>query len=175
MSNDINNLEKNIKIIKRGWTSSAFTAPHLFIKYIKRYKSHDVYKREKYISTILGNFEWYPTLLYSDDVNQFLVFKYVGIPVTLKNKPPDLEKQFNQILADMKSVNVQHNDIKIGELLMDKNKKIYLCDFGWGSVNNDIGCGIGIWSCNNKNKPGGYHDDANSLKRLGLIKTFNLT
>ena len=32
----------------------------------------------------------------------------------------------------MKSVNVQHNDIKIGEILVDENKKIYLCDFGWG-------------------------------------------
>ena len=28
----------------------------------------------------------------------------------------------------MKSVNVQHNDIKIGEILVDENKKIYLCD-----------------------------------------------
>ena len=35
-------------------------------------------------------------------------------------------------VKDMESVNVQHNDIKLGELLIDENKKIYLCDFGWG-------------------------------------------
>ena len=38
----------------------------------------------------------------------------------------------------MKSVNVQHNDIKFGELLIDENNKLYLCDFGWGSVNNQL-------------------------------------
>ena len=71
----------------------------------------------------------------------------------------------------MKSVNVQHNDIKIGELLIDENKKVYLCDFGMGSINNKLGCGINLWDCNNIEKPGGYYDDANALKRLKLIYT----
>lgn len=69
----------------------------------------------------------------------------------------------------MQNVNVQHNDIDPGELLIDKNNKIYLCDFGWGSIDNDIGCGIGIRGCHNKQKPGGYRDDKTTLKRLGLI------
>ena len=72
----------------------------------------------------------------------------------------------------MKSVNVQHNDIKIGQLLVNKNGKFFLCDFGWGSVNNDLGCGVeNIWSCNNKKKPplGSHRNDNNALKRLGLI------
>jgi len=47
----------------------------------------------------------------------------------------------------MESVNVQHNDIKLGELLIDENKKIYLCDFGWGSINKNMNCGIGLWDC----------------------------
>ena len=35
-------------------------------------------------------------------------------------------------------------------ILIDENNKIYLCDFGWGSINNELGCGIGLWNCNNK-------------------------
>ena len=67
----------------------------------------------------------------------------------------------------MKSVNVKHNDIKHGEILIGKDNKIYLCDFGWGSINNEFGCGIGLW--NKKEKPGGSLDDATALERLNLI------
>lgn len=155
--------------IKQGATSSSFSSPFLFIKYVIKYKDYNVYEREKYIGSILKDFDWYPTLLHYDDNNQFFVFRNVGVPVTMENKPDDLEKQFNKILEDMKSVNVQHNDIKIGELLLDENNKIYLCDFGWGSINNELDCGIGLWKCNNKKKPGGYFDDTNCLKRLKLI------
>ena len=69
----------------------------------------------------------------------------------------------------MESVNVQHNDIKLGELLIDENKKIYLCDFGWASINNEMGCGIEIWNCNNTKKPYGYFNDKNALQRLKLV------
>lgn len=168
MLEKIKNLQKNITIIKQGYTSSTFSSPFLFVKYIIKYKEYNVYEREKYIGSILKKFDWYPKLLYSDDINQFFVYSNVGVPITIKNKPDDFEKQFNKILEDMKSVNVQHNDIKKEEILIDENKKIYLCDFGWGSINNELGCDIGLWNCNNKKKPGGYRDDANALKRLKL-------
>jgi serine/threonine protein kinase len=163
------NLSQNIYIINQGYTSSTFVSPHLFIKYIIRCQDRDVYEREKYIASKLKNFDWFPKLLHYDDINQFFIFSNVGVPVTSINKPDDLEQQFETILQDMRSVNVQHNDIKIGELLIDENQKVYLCDFGWGSVNNELGCGIGLWNCNNKQKPGGYNDDATTLKRLNLI------
>ena len=72
-------------------------------------------------------------------------------------------------VKDMESVNVQHNDIKLGELLIDENKKIYLCDFGWGSINKNMNCGIGLWACKNIDKQGGYRNDSETLKRLKLI------
>ena len=162
----IKNLRKNIKYIKSGDTSSTFSSPFLFVKYIIKFNKYDIYKREKYLGSILKKFDWYPKLLYLDDKNKFFIYSNVGVPVTIKNKPNDLEKQFNKILKDMKSVNVQHNDIKSGEILIDENKKIYLCDFGWGSINNDLGCGIGL--CN-ISKPFGCLNDSNALKRLGLI------
>ena len=165
----IKNLVKNVFCIERGASSASFSAPFLFVKYIIRYQDKNVYEREKYLGSILKKFDWYPTLLYHDDINQFFIYENVGVPVTSKNKPDDLTDQFNQILKDMKSVNIQHNDIKIGEILMNKEKKIFLCDFGWGSIDNRLGCGIGIWDCNNKQKPGGYRDDEKTLERLHLI------
>lgn len=163
------NLKKNLIVINNGDTSSTYTSPYLFVKYITKWEEYNVYEREKYIGSILKNFDWYPKLLYGDDINKFFIYNNVGVPVTNKNKPKDFKKQFNKILSDMKSVNVQHNDIKIGEILVDKNNKIYLCDFGWGSINNELGCGIGLWNCNNKKKPGGYFDDNNALARLKLV------
>ena len=38
----------------------------------------------------------------------------------------------------------------------------------WKSTTK-LGCGIGLWNCNNKDKPGGYYDDKTTLKRLNLI------
>ena len=165
------NYGSTIKITKNsGFTSNSFTAPDTFIKYIIKYQKYTVYQREKYLASILGKFDWFPRLLYADDEKQYFIYKNVGVPVNKETESKDLKKQFDKILADMKSVNVQHNDIKIGELLINTNGKIFLCDFGWGSLNNDLGCGVkNIWSCNNKNKPGGWFDDENTLKRLGLI------
>lgn len=156
----------SFKLINKGSTSTTFSSPHLFIKYIIRHNGHDVYKREKYLSTILEKFSWYPRLLGFDDDNEILIFRYVGVPVTKKNKPKDIKKQFDTILVDLKSVNIQHNDIKEGEILMDKKGKIYLCDFGWGTVNKRLDCGINI---SNKTKPSGMRDDATTLKRLGFV------
>ena len=180
MEEKIKNLKKNITIIKQGSTSSSYTSPFLFIKYLKSntttHKSkrnlltYDIFKREKYIGSVLNKFDWFPTLLYSDDENLFFIYKNKGVPVNYKNIPQNIEEQFNKILSDLKTVNIQHNDIKESEILVDQKGKIYLCDFGWGSVNNDLSCGIGIWGCNNKNKPGGYRDDETALKRCDFKK-----
>ena len=163
------NLSNEIIIINNGATSKTFKAPHIFIKYVTNYLQYNVYEREKHLANILIHFDWFPKLLYSDDKNKFFIYENVGIPLTNKNKPNNIKEQFDKILNDLKSVNIQHNDIKLGELLINKNKKIFLCDFGWGSINNNLNCGIKIWGCYNKNKPGGYFDDKNTLKRLNLI------
>ena len=52
-----NNLSQNISTLNQGCTSSSFTAPHLFIKYIIKYQEHDVYEREKFIASKLKNFD----------------------------------------------------------------------------------------------------------------------
>mgnify|MGYP003975052445 CR=1 FL=1 len=162
------NLERDIKIVKNGSTSLSFIAPHIFIKYIIKWKKYNIYEREKYLGLKLNKFDWYPTLLYYNDEKQYLIFNYSGIPITTNNRPSDFVQQFNKILDDLKNENIQHNDIKHGEILV-KDSKIYLCDFGWGSINNNINCGIDIWGCKNTQKPGGYFNDSTTLQRLKLI------
>ena len=110
----------------------------------KKHLNRDLYKREKYLGSILNRFDWYPELLYSDDDQNLLIFRYAGIPLTPDNAPDDVCFQYDNIMKDMESLNINHNDIKNGELLIN-NGKIYLCDFGWGSINNNMNCGIDIW------------------------------
>ena len=166
LENEIKNVKEKVSFINNSATSDVFTTPLIFVKRVKTYKEFQVYEREKHLATLLKKFDWYPEMLYSDDVNQLFIFTNVGVPITSKTKPTDLERQFNKILSDLKSINVKHNDIKIGELLVDKNNKLYLCDFGWASVNNDLGCGIGLYDCE---KPEGILDDNSTLERLNLL------
>jgi len=145
-------------------TSNIIKKGNIFIKEIKNRK-YNVYKREKYIATLLKDYKWFPSLLYFDDKNQILVFKNVGNPVDKNNLPDDFFYQFNNILSDLKKLNIQHNDIKMEEILIDNEKNIYLSDFGWASVNGNLNCGLNIWGCSNTKKPGGYHDDETFLSR----------
>ena len=156
----------NSALQKRGATSNVCILPHIFIKYIVHHKEHDVYVREKYMSSILSQFNWYPRLLYSDDVNQILIFENVGEPISKKNKPRDFVEQMNTILTDIKSVNVDHNDIKPGEILVNSKGKVFLCDFGWASVNDYLHCDIGIWGGHKETKPGGLYHDTKVFSRL---------
>ena len=160
------NYNMSYQLEEKGYTSKTICLPHLFIKYIINFKKYDVYHREKHIGSILNQFDWYPKLLYCDDTNQILIFSNVGIPLTTCNKPKNIKEQFDNILKDMESVSVKHNDIKQGELLINKSGKIFLCDFGWGTVNNELGCGINIF---NGKKPSGNHNDKDALLRLKLI------
>jgi len=156
-----------------GATSHTYVVEHLppiFIKKIIRHKEYHVYEREKHLASLLCQFCWYPPLLHSDDKQQVLVFQHVGEPMITSTMPHNVVEQFKRILCDMASVNVQHNDIKREELLVNAQQKLYLCDFGWASVNNDLGCGIGIRGGDNKLKLGGWRDDTTALERCGFIE-----
>ena len=155
---------------KQGDTSLTYCVNDIFLKFITdKWKNHDVYKREKHLASVLNSFSWFPTLLFSIDEKELLIYNYCGVPLTKNNCPKDAIKQINKILNDLDSVNIQHNDISKEELLVDKNGKIYLCDFGWGSINNNLACGIDIWG-HNKTKPlTGNVSDKTAIQRLGDI------
>lgn len=134
------------------------------IKQIIYFKEYDVYKREKYILSLLNEhyFDWCPQLICSNDNNQLLVLNYCGELLSHINKPINLEEQYNNIINDLESVNIQHNDIKNTELLI-KDNKLFICDYGWASINNNHNCNIELW---NGTKPCGYINDRVALSRL---------
>lgn len=168
----INNFERTGNLWNNidSWLKEYTGIDRIFFKFIKRYDNYHVYKREKHIASILNRFSWFPTLLYNHDGKKLLIYKYCGVPLTKNNYPKDTIEQINKILNDLDSVKIQHNDIKKEELLVDKNGKIYLCDFGWGSIKNQLNCGIGIWGGHKKNKPAGVRCDKTVIKRLGIDK-----
>ena len=53
-------------------------------------------------------------------------------------------KQLNQIIYDLQKLNIQHNDIKLGQEILVHHDKIYICDWGWGSINNNHSCNINL-------------------------------
>ena len=133
------------------------------------WKNHDVDTSAKQRASIVNRLCWVPTLLFNIDEKELLIYNYCGVPLTKNNCPKDAIKQINKILNDLDSDNIQHHDIKKEELLVDKNGKVYLCDFGWGSINNNLACGIDIWG-HNKSKPNGTLTDKNVIQRLGIEK-----
>ena len=56
---------------------------------------------------------------------------YCGENVNYRNIPSDYRDQMDNILLDLESINMKHNDIDLEELLI-KNGLLYLCDFWLG-------------------------------------------
>jgi hypothetical protein len=136
------------------------------LKKIRKYKEHDCIQREVYILNLLKSkgYDWVPELVYTNNTD-ILVTRYIGIPVNSKNIPSDYKEQYNKIMNDMKEINMEHNDIKQGELLI-KGGKIYLCDYGWVSINDNFSCGTNI---SNKRKPSDKFRDINGINILDTL------
>ena len=146
--------------IESGATSEVYISndnKYVFKKIIK-YDECDVFKREVYILKLLNtSVDWAPKLLCYDDISKTIMMKYCGDPLTYSNKPNDFVHQARTILKDLSDLNIQHNDIKInGEVLVLDNK-IFLCDYGWASINNSFDCGQNFW--NGKKDAGVLVDD----------------
>ena len=162
-----------IKTSKQGATSDTFSINNIFFKFSHggdNYKHCQLYKREKYIATILNKYDWFPTLLFTYNDKDLLIYEYCGVSLNRDNCPNDAIDQINNILLDLEKENIQHNDIKLDELLVNENGKIFLCDFGWGSINNNMNCGIDLWDCPNTEKPGGWYNDKTVIERLKIAK-----
>lgn len=155
----------NYTELTSGVTSKVYLTKdnkYIFKKIIK-YITHDVFEREVYILDLLNknNFLWAPELINFDDKNKIIMMSYCGNIMNEDNKPDDYLDQFKKILADMESINLQHNDIKKGKEILVKDNKIFICDFGWASINNELGCHAGYW---NEDKPSGIIDDKKILE-----------
>jgi hypothetical protein len=157
-------LKKNDK--SSGSTSEVYvsTDKELVLKKVKNFLKYSVYEREKYILTFLNTMkvDWCPKLIQYDDDNKILVMTYCGERINGSNKPTTFIKQFADIMHDLSVFKLKHNDIKEVELLV-LNDKLYLCDFGWCSMNNHLSCEIGLWE---GKKPNNYHTDETVYQRL---------
>lgn len=132
---------------------------------LPEHQKHDLIKREIRMLGILNSadYKWAPRLIHADD--RSIVTEYCGEPVNYKNIPSDYIDQTKKIIEDMKKLHIKHNDIKAAEILV-KDGKIYLCDFGWASINDDFSCGIDI---SDKKKFHGVFDDNGIFKILKKI------
>ena len=168
-SSDFNQCAFSGPCVEFGCTSNVLISAckkHVRKKVIN-YIDHDCYEREIHILKILNShgYIWCPKLEWHDDVNKVLIMSYCGEMVTQQNLPPDYKSQIAIILTDMEKCNIRHNDIKYEEVLI-LDGKIHLCDFGWASICNDLGCGIGLWE---GEKPCGVIKDINIIDYLGKL------
>jgi hypothetical protein len=182
---DINGF-KNINFVK--YNTSSYTSElyidenkKYFIKKPRNFIDYDILKREIFIYNLLESkgIKWMPKLLYHD--NNLLIMEYYGEQINSENIPDNYEEQIEIIKNDLNKLKIKHNDIftkkkniiKI-ELLV-KNNIIYLCDFGWCSIDNDFSCGRNI---SKKNKPHGifnnFTDLLDELKKMHYKKKKNI-
>lgn len=157
------------KLAQQGTTSKVYLSENkeMVMKQVTSHIKKDVYEREKYMLQFFNaiNINWCPQLYNYDDAQHILIMSYCGERVNTSNKPVDLRKQLEDILSDLQCCNVQHNDIKESEILIQDNK-VYICDYGWSSINNELSCNRNIW---NGEKPCNIYKDDTLLKRLGYL------
>lgn len=164
----INNKKYKIKKVNiSASTSNVFiTTDNKFVlkKISNTYTDFDIFKRELYLLYILNKYvDWVPKLISYDNKNNIILMKYCGEVLNNLNKPDNLKEQLNQIIYDLQKLNIQHNDIKFDQEILVHHDKIYICDWGWGSINNNHSCNINLW---NGNKPYGIKNDNRILKLI---------
>eukprot|EP00941_MAST-03F_sp_MAST-3F-sp1_P002906 g2906.t1 len=133
-----------------GFTSRVTIISHgMVTKTIKpEFDKYSLAARELCVLTLLKQFSWAPNVTNSTSLS--ITTAYAGEPLSPENIPEDYAEQFAQILEDMKSVGLQHNDIvypcsiseyKKNELLV-LNGRISLVDYGWATINNEVPCNV---------------------------------
>ena len=155
------------KISCPGATSNIYiTADKKYIlKQIIHFDEYNVYEREVHILNLLNEkVDWCPKLIHTDNKKKYIIISYCGVNINKNNKPKKYVEQINNILKDLKDLNIQHNDIKNEEVLV-LDDKIFICDFGWASINNNFNCGINISS---KIKPCGILKDVRIFDRIKI-------
>jgi tRNA A-37 threonylcarbamoyl transferase component Bud32 len=155
------NKEFKIKLLKRSATSNVYKDinNNIVIKKIIKYKDYHVFEREIHILKILKNYHInVPKLIFYDINNQIMIMSYCGETITEKAFNSNLfyKEQLSNIIKVMKKLNIKHNDIKHESEILLYNDSIYLCDFGWATINGKLDSGINL---SNKEKPSGFIDD----------------
>jgi len=147
--------------LKKSATSQVYKDINntIVIKKIIKYQDYNVFEREIHILKLLNNKNInIPELLYYDIKNQIIIMSYCGIPINKQvfESNNNYKKQLSNIIKELKKLNIKHNDIKHNSEILLLNNIIYLCDFGWATINNNLHCDINL---SNKPKPAGIIND----------------
>ncbi len=120
----------------------------VFKKIVRYDNEYDLFKREVYMLQFLQDkVDWSPRLISYDEQRKMMQMSYCGEPINFETcKDKTILSQINKILEDMKKLNFKHNDIKNNQELLLHQGKVYLCDFGWSSINNDHSCEQQLWN-----------------------------
>tara|TARA_B000000477_G_scaffold103377_1_gene92858 strand:+ start:1720 stop:2313 length:594 start_codon:yes stop_codon:yes gene_type:complete len=156
-----NNTTTKIIELKKSGTSKVYKDINntIVIKKIVKYQDYNVFEREVHILKLLNSKNInIPKLLYYDIKNQIIIMSYCGIPINKQvfQSNNNYKNQLSNIIKELKKLNIKHNDIKHNSEILLLNNTVYLCDFGWATINNNLHCNINL--CN-KPKPSGIIDD----------------
>lgn len=91
-----------------------------------------IFEREIKWLERLQDFDRTPDLIKINDTYKILLTSYCGEPLKKENLPYDWDVQVKYIYSKLQEYGCCHNDIKPGDLLINKGK-IMLCDFGWAT------------------------------------------
>jgi len=103
------------------------------IKYnniIRKFNNEISYYNEKTLYQLTNNNKHFPKLLNYDDNKLQLELQTVGRKINLdKDHIPNWKQQINEIIRVLDELDVYHNDIHIGNLLLGDDGTLYIIDF----------------------------------------------
>lgn len=111
-----------------------------------KYSSYNLTEREVFLLTYLNekNIDWVPKILGNYD--NFILMEYCGETIKPDNIPNDYFNQISKILDELERLEIKHNDLydkATGKIdILVKDGKLYVVDFGWASLKNQLNCGI---------------------------------
>ena len=133
-------------------------------KKIIRMEDRSVRDREIFWLQYLNEkgYNWCPKFWGIDPISKAIYMEYVGERINKNNAPENWEEQLQKILDDLRSEEIQHNDIKPTEVLV-KDGKIHVIDFGWATKGTDWSCGQNFDA---REKPCHKFHDTEAISRI---------
>ena len=129
----------NFKHMKLGATSDVYYGNDMVVKHVTSYKKYGPFAREVCVLDKLKLFAWSPKIVCIG--SDYIVMTSVGDPQkSCANYPTNYIEQIKRIVADMKSINIRHNDMlkDTSDIVIDSNGMVHLTDFGWATFNDSL-------------------------------------
>ena len=113
----------------------------LVLKHYMLSVQHTPRQRETCILQALQRFSWAPRWLCTG--TDYLLSSYSGQPACKERVPPDYLAQVGNILSDIHSIGIRHNDLhketRTDFLVNARTGRVSLTDYGWSTVNGSLG------------------------------------